>query len=158
MSLLKEGTQVPDFSLPSTPDQKISLLEFHGKKVVLIFYPTDWSPIYGDQLALHNEIFPVFKKYGAEVLAISVDGMWCHLAFGKDRKYRFSLLSDFEPKGDVAKAYGVYRDKDGVCERALFVIDDKEMIRWSHVSPIGVNPCADEILDNLEALSTGKGS
>jgi peroxiredoxin len=152
MPALKAGTQAPAFSLPTTPDQKVALSEFAGRPVVLVFYPADWSPICGDQLALYSELKPEFDRFGAEVLGISVDGVWSHLAFAKDRKYRLPLLSDFEPKGATAKDYGVYRDKEGVTERALFVIDGAGVIRWSYVSPVGINPGADGILKALEAL------
>jgi peroxiredoxin len=140
----------PDFLLPSTPDQKVSLIEFRGRPVILAFYPADWSPVCGDQMSLYNEVKPEFEKYGAQLLGISVDGIWCHLAFERDRKLRFPLLSDFEPKGGVARAYGVYRASEGLCERALFVIDADGVIRWSYVSPIGVNPGAEGILTALQ--------
>ena len=153
MALLKEGTQAPGFSLPSTPDQKVSLSEFRGQNVVLVFYPADWSPVCGDQLALYNEVLPMIKKHNAEMICLSVDGIWCHLEFVKERKYHFPILSDFEPKGATAKLYGAYRDQDGTSERALFVIDGEGVIRWSHLSPVGINPGADGILEALEALS-----
>src|SRR5277367_2929276 len=155
MGILKVGTSAPDFSLPSTPDQKVALSEFKGKNVVLVFYPADWSPVCGDQLALYNEVLPMMKKHNAEVIGLSVDGIWCHLAFGGERKYRFPLLTDFEPKGAVARLYGAYREKEGTSERALFVIDKEGIIRWSYLSPVGVNPGADGILDALEAISKG---
>lgn len=153
---LEPGTPAPDFRLPSTPDQSVSLHEFRGRPVVLVFYPADWSPVCGDQTALYNELLPEFHRFDAEVLGISVDGSWCHLAFAHDRKLRFPLLSDFEPKGGVARAYGVYRSEDGFCERALFVIDAEGVIRWSYVSPVGVNPGADGILAALESLPAKK--
>lgn len=153
MEPLKAGTTAPDFCLATTPDQTVSLSEFRGKNVVLVFYPADWSPVCGDQLALYNEILPMIKNRNAEILALSVDGVWCHLAYKKDRKLRFPLVSDFEPKGEVARLYGAYREPEGVAERALFVIDDKGVIRWSYVSPIGVNPGADGILDALQTPS-----
>jgi peroxiredoxin len=156
MAILKEGTPAPDFTLLSTPDQKVSLSEFRGKNVVLVFYPADWSPVCGDQLALYNEVLPMIKKHQAEVIGISVDGIWCHLEFSKERKYRFPLLTDFEPKGAVAKSYGAYREKEGTSERALFVIDGAGVIRWSYLSPVGVNPGADGILDALENLTKKK--
>jgi len=106
----------------------------------------------GDQTALYDELLPEFHRWNAQLLGISVDGPWCHVAFARDRKLRFPLLADFEPKGAVARRYGVYRAQDGVCERALFVIDGEGIIRWSYVSPIGVNPGADGILTALEAL------
>lgn len=152
-SALGPGTPAPDFKLQSTPDQSVSLREFRGAPVILAFYPADWSPVCGDQLVLYNELLPEFCRYKAELIGISVDGVWCHLAFAKDRKLRFPLLSDFEPKGEVARAYGAYRYQEGVCERALFVIDAEGTIRWSYVSPIGVNPGADGILKALEDLS-----
>src|SRR5437870_4815023 len=120
--------------------------------VVLAFYPADWSPVCGDQVALYNEMLKEFHELGAELIGISVDGAWCHAAFARDRKLHFPLLADFEPKGDVARRYGVYRDKDGVSERALFVIDSEGKVHWSFVSPIGVNPGADGILSALEDL------
>jgi peroxiredoxin len=153
---LEAGREAPDFSLNTTPDQKVALRDFRGRNVVLAFYPADWSPVCSDQLPVYSELMPEFRKLGAEILGLSVDGAWCHLAFANDRKLRFPLLSDFEPKGEVARAYGVYRKQEGVCERALFVIDREGMIRWSSVSPIGVNPGADGILEALESLQQGR--
>jgi peroxiredoxin len=151
-SILKPGSKAPDFTLKSTPDQGISLRDFLGRPVVLAFYPSDWSPVCGDQMGLYAQVMPEFKKFNAEVLGISVDGIWSHLAFSKDRHLNFPLLSDFEPKGAVSKAYGTYETKTGESGRALFVIDKKGIIRWSFLSPDGVNPGADGILSALEKL------
>jgi peroxiredoxin len=150
--ILAAGTTAPDFSLHVTPDQKLSLKELRGRPVVLAFYPADWSPVCGDQMALYNEVLSEFHKFGAEILGISVDGSWCHEAFTKHRHLHFPLLADFEPKGAVAKSYGAYRSEDGFCERALFVIDKNGVIAWSYCSPVAVNPGADGILDALEKL------
>jgi peroxiredoxin len=150
--LLPAGTPAPDFSLPSTPDQMVSLAEFRGQPVILAFYPADWSPVCGDQMGLYNEILPEFQRFGAELLGISVDGSWCHIAFAQDRKLRFPLLSDFEPKGEIARRYGAYRRQDGTSERALFVVDGHGIVRWSYLSPVGVNPGADGILNALEEI------
>jgi len=149
--ILPSGSPAPDFALHVTPDQTVSLSEFRGRPVILAFYPADWSPVCGDQMALYNEILPEFRKYGAELLGISVDGVWCHTAFAKDRKFHFPLLADFEPKGAVARLYGSYR-QEGIAERALFVVDKDGMIRWSYCSPVGVNPGAVGILQALEEL------
>jgi peroxiredoxin len=151
-AILPPGRRAPGFSLHSTPDQKVSLGEFQGRAVILAFYPADWSPVCGDQMALYNEVLPEFKRLGAELLGLSVDGIWCHLAFAKDRKLRFPLLADFEPKGAVAQAYGVYSPESGTTGRALFVIDPKGTIRWSYLSPVGVNPGAEGILAALESI------
>jgi peroxiredoxin len=149
---LPAGTPAPDFSLHSTPDQAVSLSEFKGRPVIMAFYPADWSPVCSDQMALYNEILDEFGRFEAELIGISVDGIWCHLAFAHDRKLRFPLLADFEPKGEIARRYGVYREHDGTSERALFVIDREGIISWSYCSPVGVNPGADGILRALEAL------
>ena len=152
-SALPTGAVAPDFSLRSTPDQAVKLSDFRGQPVVLAFYPADWSPVCGDQMGLYNEILPEFQKLGAELLGISVDGAWCHTAFSRDRKLHFPLLADFEPKGAVARLYGVYRETDGTTERALFVINESGVIHWSYVSPVGVNPGANGILSALEELN-----
>jgi peroxiredoxin len=150
--ILAPGTPAPDFTLYVTPDQKLSLRELRGRPVILAFYPADWSPVCGDQMALYNEILPEFQKHGAEMVGISVDGVWCHEAFAQERHLHFPLLADFEPKAEVAKKYGAYRASDGFCERALFVIDKNGTIFWSYLSPVGVNPGADGILQALEEL------
>jgi peroxiredoxin len=155
---LPPGTPAPDFELNATPDQKVDLNHFKGRPVVLVFYPADWSPVCGDQLALYNEILPEFNRLGAQLLGISVDQTWCHNAYQGSRKLHFPLLADFQPKGAVAQQYGVYREQDGVCERALFVIDRDGVIRWSYVSPLGVNPGADGILHALEQLEAGNSA
>lgn len=149
---LPPGTSAPAFELLSTPDQKVDLHHFRGRPVILAFYPADWSPVCGDQLALYNEVLPEFNRHAAQLLGLSVDGVWCHTAYASSRKLHFPLLADFEPKGAVARSYGVYRARDGVCERALFVIDRDGIIRWSYVSPLGVNPGAEGILSALESM------
>jgi peroxiredoxin len=149
---LSAGRAAPDFTLYSTPDQALSLSDFRGHPVILAFYPADWSPVCGDQMTLYNEILPEFRRFDAQLLGISVDGKWCHNAFANARNLKFPLLADFEPKGQVAMDYGVYRSKEGVSERALFVIGADGVIHWSYLSPIGVNPGADGILRALSQL------
>jgi peroxiredoxin len=151
--LLRAGVAAPDFTLNSTPDQVISLSEFRGHPVVLAFYPADWSPVCGDQMALYNEMGEEFAEARAQLLGISVDGAWCHAAFSRDRKLHFPLLADFEPKGEVSRRYGAYNRKRGWSSRSLFVIDAAGIIRWSLLSPDGVNPGADGIFAALGALS-----
>jgi peroxiredoxin len=153
-SALVPGTPAPNLSLPATTGAEISLSDYRGQPVVLVFYPADWSPVCGDQLALYNEVLPLFQEHNAQVLAISVDGIWSHTAFAEHRNLRFPLLSDFEPKGAVARTYGVYDARQGTNQRALFVVDANGLIRWSYVSPSNVNPGADGILKALESLNT----
>jgi peroxiredoxin len=134
-SPIAAGAVAPAFALASAPDRKVALSEFVGQTVILVVYPADWSPVCTDQLALCNELLPSFAEHRAQVLGISVDGVWSHRAFAKDRNLRFPLLSDFEPKGAVSRAYGVYSQQDGASERALFVIDGAGIVRWGYVSP-----------------------
>jgi peroxiredoxin len=155
--ILPAGVRAPEFALNATPDQVLRLSELRGRPVILAFYPADWSPVCGDQMALYNEILPEFREHGAELIGISVDGVWCHTAFARAQKLHFPILSDFEPKGAVARLYGAYRDNDGTSERALFVLDGEGIIRWSYLSPVGVNPGADGILSALESLAANSG-
>ncbi|WP_421940731.1 peroxiredoxin [Pedobacter sp.] len=150
--MLEKGAKAPDFELNATPDQKVRLADFKGKNVILAFYPADWSPVCSDQMALYNETLKYFSKHNAQVIGISVDSVWCHLAFSQDRNLHFPLLADFEPKGAVSKAYGVYDERVGESKRALFVIDKEGEIAWSYLSPTAINPGADGILDALEQL------
>jgi peroxiredoxin len=149
---LKVGIKAPDFSLKVTPDQTVSLSDFKNKPVILAFYPADFSPVCGGEMTLYNEILPEFAKYGAQLLGISVDNIWSHLAFAKERNLHFPLLSDFNPKGKVSKLYNAYHEEDGVSERALYVIDKNGKIAWGYISPIGINPGADGILKALKSL------
>jgi peroxiredoxin len=151
-TILPAGTPAPDFKLRVTPDQSVSLADFRGRPLIIAFYPGDFSPVCGDQMSLYNEVLHEFRKHDAELLGVSVDSAWCHAAFAKSRNLHFPLLSDFEPKGEVARRYGVYRAHEGTAARALFVIDAEGMIRWSYLSPAGVNPGADGILEALESL------
>ena len=157
-TILHAGTRAPEFTLPAKPDEQLRLSSLRGKPVVLVFYPADWSPVCGDQLALYNEILSEFQKFDAQLIAVSVDGPWCHDAYASQRRLEFPLLADFEPKGAVARQYGVYRKQDGIAERALFVIDGDGVIRWSYLSPIEINPGADGILEALESLTAAEGS
>ncbi len=152
--MLQEGTPAPDFTLYATPDQRLSLSDLHGKKLILAFYPADWSPVCSDQMALLNETLRFFRKHNAEVVGISTDGRWCHLAFSADRKLHFPLLADFEPKGAVARLYDVFDEAVGESKRALYLIDEHGIITWAYLSPTGVNPGVDDILNALNKKAT----
>lgn len=151
--ILQQGTLAPDFELHATPDQKLKRSDFLGKNLILVFYPADWSPVCGDQVSLYNEMLSIFHKYNADIVGISVDGAWCHDAFMDHRKLHFPLLADFNPKGEISRTYGVYNEDNGTSKRALFVIDKEGTIQWSYLSPDGINPGADGIIDALENLT-----
>ena len=151
--ILSKGNIAPDFDLLGTPDQKLSLADLKGKRVILAFYPADWSPVCSDQMALYNETLKFFREFSAEIIGISVDSKWCHRAFVQSRNLHFPLLSDFEPKGAISRLYGAYNETNGESKRALFVIDEKGIIQWSYLSPDDINPGADGILNALEEMS-----
>ncbi len=132
---LPVGTEAPDFTLPDANNQPISLHDYRGKNVVLVFYPLDWSPACSDQLSLYQHELDEFAKYDAQLIAISVDSIYSHGAWAAVRGLTFPLLADFHPKGEVARRYNVMRKSDGFSERALFVIDRQGIVRYCHVSP-----------------------
>src|SRR4030088_676866 len=139
-SILAAGNVAPDHTLRVPPDQDLTLSDLRGRPVILAFHPADWSPVCGDQMTLYNEVLPEFGKDDAELLGISVDGVWCHAAFARDRHLHFPLLADFEPKGEVARKYRACRTSEGICDRALFVLDRQGTIAWSYCSPMAASP------------------
>jgi len=136
-----------------SPERRLSLADLHGTPVIMAFYPADFSPVCSDQMALYQAVMPEFARFGASLVGVSVDGVWCHRAFAESRRLEFPLLSDFEPKGLVARDYGAYDNDEGEAERALFVLDRDGVVAWSYLSPAGINPGADGILNALEQLS-----
>lgn len=154
--MLNPGTVAPDFELYATPDQKLKLSELKGKKVVLVFYPADWSPVCSDELTIYNEAAKLFEKYNAQVVGISVDSKWSHTAFSEQHHYHFPLLADFEPKGKVARLYESYDEENGLCNRSIYLIDEEGKIVWNYLSPVGVNPGVDGVLDALDQLKNDK--
>ncbi|MGB2567955.1 redoxin domain-containing protein [Micromonospora citrea] len=154
--LIRPGSPAPDFSLPATPDgRRTGPGRFRGRPVVLAFYPADWTPVCGDQMALYQAAMPEFDRYDAVLFGISVDSLWSHRAFAEAQGVRFPLLADFEPKGEVSRRYGAYTAQ-GQSARALVVLDRDQTVAWSHLSPPEVNPGADGILDALEQLGAGQ--
>ena len=152
---LPVGTAAPDFTLRDANNEPVSLHDFRGSPVVLVFYPLDWSPTCSDQLSLYQVELSEFERYGAKLLGISVDSIYSHGAWAAVRGITYPLLADFEPKGDVARKYHVWRPGDGFSERALYVIDGDGIIRYAHVSPrLGHIP---DIYELYRALSEVTG-
>ena len=154
--MLALETLAPDFELYATPDQKLKLSELKGKKVILVFYPADWSPVCSDELTIYNEAQKLFEKYNAQVIGISVDSKWSHTALSENHHFHFPLLADFEPKGAVAKLYESYDEENGLCKRSIYLIDEEGIIQWNYLSPVGVNPGVDGVLDALDELEKTK--
>lgn len=156
-SPLSLGTAAPDIALPAGVGQTWGLHDHRGNPVAVVFYPADWEPVSTDQLSCYNDALPQIRSMNAELVGISVDGIWCHQAFAAHLQLRFPLLADFQPRGDAARAYRVYRPRQGISERALFVIDGGGIIRWHYLAPAEVNPGLDGMLTALEELAHGKG-
>lgn len=132
---LEVGREAPDFSLPDASGKMVSLRDFRGKKVLLVFYPLDWSPGCSVQLDLYQQELENFERLGVTPIGISVDSLYSHGAWAAVRGITFPLLADFHPKGGVAQQYRVYREQDGFSERALYLIDEEGVIRYSYLSP-----------------------
>ena len=151
---LPVGTPAPDFTLPDANGRPVSLADFRGQNVVLVFYPLDWSPACSDQLSLYQAEQEEFARYDAVVIGVSVDSLYSHGAWAAVRGLTFPLLADFNPRGAVARRYGVWREGDGFSERALYVIDRAGVIRYAHISPeLPHIPDIYELFDVLKAVA-----
>ena len=150
MAILEAGTPAPPFKLHVTPDQVLSSDELLGKRYVLAFYPADFSPVCTDQLSVYQEVLPQLEEQGAKLVGVSVDGAFCHKAFQHHQGLTIPLLADFHPKGEVAKAYGVWSEQHGVSGRALVMVGPDAVVQWSYLSPPLEIPGANLIFDALE--------
>jgi peroxiredoxin len=148
--MIETGSPAPDFTLRDQDGKKISLSDFTGRTVVLVFYPADFSPTCTDQLSVYQEVLPQFEEQGAQLLGISVDNAFCHRAFQEHQGLTIPLLADFHPKGEVARAYGVWSDEYGVAGRALVMVGPDGTVQWSYLSPPLEVPGANLIFDALE--------
>lgn len=120
---LSVGDTAPDFTLPATIGDKVTLSDYKGKKnVVLLFYPLDFSPVCSIENKQCAEMLPTKGAEDVQVLGISVDSLWAHKAFAAANGISYPLLSDFHPKGEVAKKYGVFLEERGTAARTAFVI------------------------------------
>jgi peroxiredoxin len=133
--VIEAGAPAPDFTLLDEDGQPVSLAGLRGRPVLLVFYPADFSPVCTDQLSVYQESLAEFESRGVQLLGISVDGVFCHKAFQRDLGVTIPLLADFHPKGEVARAYGVWSDKYGVSGRALVLVDPDGTVEWAYESP-----------------------
>jgi len=149
--VIEAGAQAPDFTLPDQDGTEVSLSDFRGRRVVLVFYPSDFSPVCTDQLNVYQEVLGELESHGATLLGISVDSVWCHKAFQKHLGVSIPLLADFHPKGQVAKDYGVWVDKYGVSGRVLIMVGPDGTVEWSYKPPSPLEvPGANLIFDALD--------
>jgi len=148
--MIPVGEQAPDFTLRDQDGEKVSLSDYKGRKVMLIFYPADFSPVCSDQLSIYQEVKPQITRKGVELVGISVDSSYAHKAFQEKLGVDTTLLADFEPKGEVARAYGSYIDGAGIANRTLVLVDEDGKVAWTYESPNpGEFPGANVIFDAL---------
>jgi peroxiredoxin len=148
--MIEPGTPAPGFKLPNHRGEPVSLSDFRGRRLLLCFYPNDFSPVCSDQLSLYQEVLSEIEATGTELVGISTDGSWAHNAFRKQLGLEMTLLSDFHPKGDVSRAYGAYLEDWGTPNRSLVLIDEEGIVRWVHAEPTPLSiPGANLIFDAL---------
>ena len=154
--MIAPGTPAPEFSLSNHAGKQVSLTDFRGRKLILVFYPLDFSPVCTDQLSIYQEVLPEIADQGATLVGISVDSTWSHRAFRDQLGIEIPLLSDFEPKGEVIRGYGAYLEEVGHGNRSLVLIDEEGIVRWVHESPTPLEiPGANLIFDALATLERG---
>jgi peroxiredoxin (alkyl hydroperoxide reductase subunit C) len=149
--VIEPGAPAPEFTLPDQDRNDVSLSGFRGRKVVLAFYPGDFTAVCSDQLSVYQEVLDDLERAGAAIVGISVDSADAHRAFREKLGLTMPLLSDFHPKGEVSRAYGVYSEKYGTSGRALFLVDEEGVVRWAYKSPPLEVPGANLIFDALSA-------
>jgi peroxiredoxin len=149
--MIEAGSPAPDFKLRDQDGQEVSLADLRGQTSVLVFYPLDFSPVCTDQLSIYQELVADFESRGVQLYGVSVDSAFCHKAFQERAGLTIPLLADFEPKGEVARAYGVYNDEYGTAQRALVMIGPDGVVKWAYCSPSPLEiPGANLIFDALE--------
>jgi peroxiredoxin len=148
--MIAPGTAAPDFALPDQDGNIVKLEDLRGQTSVLVFYPMDWSPTCTDQLNVYQEVLGELEAEGAHLYGMSIDSAFSHKAFQQHLGLTFPLLSDFHPKGEVSRAYGVWIEERGHNQRALVMIGPDLTVQWAHMSPTPLEiPGANLIFDAL---------
>jgi peroxiredoxin len=148
--VIEAGTRAPDFALRNQDGDEVKLFDFAGRKLLLVFYPLDFSPVCTDQLSLYQEVLKEIEAKGASLVGVSIDSAFCHKAFQEHLNLTMPLLADFHPKGEMSSAYGAYREDRGATNRSLVLIDEDGVVEWSYASPSTAEiPGANLIFDAL---------
>ena len=143
------GQPAPDFTLKDQNQKDVKLSEYRGKKVVIVFYPLDWSPVCTNEHTCFVSDLRQFEKLNAQVLGLSVDSVWSHKAFAEKLGIRYPLLADFQPRGAVAEKFGVYLADKGITGRAIAIVDKAGKIAWLKNYEILTVPDMDEVSQAL---------
>jgi peroxiredoxin len=151
--LIEPGEAAPDFTLPNHRGEPVSLPDFRGQKLMLVFYPADFSLVCSDQLSIYQEVLGQIEEAGVQLVGVSVDSSWSHNAFRKKLGLDIPLLADFHPKGEMSRSYGAYIEEFGTANRSLVLIDEEGVVRWAYEAPsVTEIPGANLIFDALEAV------
>lgn len=146
------GQPAPDFTLKDQNQKDVKLSEYRGKKVVIVFYPLDWSPVCTNEHTCFVSDLRQFEKLNAQVLGLSVDSVWSHKAFAEKLGIRYPLLADFQPRGAVAEKFGVYLADKGITGRAIAIVDKTGKIAWLKNYEILTVPDMDEVSQALSKI------
>jgi peroxiredoxin len=152
--VIEAGARAPDFGLPDQEGNLVSLADFRGRRLLLAFYPADFSPVCTDQLSVYQDSLAEFERRGVALVGISVDSAFCHKAFQGHLDLTIRLLADFHPKGEVARAYGVWSEDYGVSGRALVLIGPDGTVEWAHRTPALEYPGVDEVFQKLGSFES----
>ncbi len=153
MDQLSVGDTAPDFELPVGPGESVRLSDklAHHEHAVIAFFPAAWSPVCGDAVLVLEAVADELRRLGACIVGICPDNFWSTRAWAEHLGLSFPLASDFEPKGKVARSYGVFHD-EGICQPAQFIVDEARRVEMAHIVPLGKSPGAHMILKRLEEL------
>ena len=150
--MIEAGAKAPDFTLPDQDGNDVSLGDFAGSKLVLAFYPLDFSPVCTDQLSIYQEVLDEIEARDAKLVGVSVDSSFSHAAFREKLGIKIPLLADFHPKGEVCRSYGALIEERGHANRSLVLIDENGDVAWSYAAPTPLEiPGANLIFDALDA-------
>jgi len=148
--VIEAGATAPDFTLPDQDGNEVSLADFAGRRLVIAFYPGDFSPVCTDQLSIYQEVLDEIEARDASLVGVSVDSFFCHAAFREKLGLKIPLLADFHPRGEVARAYGAMIEERGHSNRSLVLVGPDGRIAWSHAPPTPLEiPGANLIFDAL---------
>jgi peroxiredoxin len=151
VSPIAPGTSVPEFRLNRADGSDFTQADLEGQTTVFVFYPFAFSPVCTDQLNLYEEVLDQFREQGATLYGVSCDATWSQTAFKEKLGVSIEQLSDFEPKGEACRAFGVYHP-GGFPQRALVIVGPDGVVKWSYQadSPADL-PGANLIFDGLAA-------
>jgi peroxiredoxin len=132
--MIEPGTAAPEFSLRDQDGERVGLSDFEGRRLVLAFYPADFSPGCTDQLSIYQEVLADIEAQNASLVGVSVDSVYCHRAFREHLGLTMPLLADFHPKGEMARAYGAYLEERGTTNRSLVLVGPDGIVQWSYAT------------------------